>query len=129
MAQPRGTTNKYVSGNAGQRRRRKQWLLDTFGDGEFVACFRQISLKCLIVLDFDTLTVDRVIPGSENGRYVQGNILPVCGSCNSVAGNHFRWNTPGLAGPSREQLNTWAMAPLIQLSASIQTQTASGISK
>lgn len=113
MAQPRGTSNGNVSGNARDRRRRKQWLLDTFGDGEFVACFRQISPKCLHVLDFATLTVDRIAPGLQFGRYVRGNILPVCGSCNSIAGNYLRWGKRP-PGPSTLLLAAWAVAPLLE---------------
>lgn len=87
----RGYSNHNETGNSRDRRRRKQWLLDEFGDGEFVACFRQISTKCLYVLDFQTLTVDRIVSRSAGGRYTRDNIQPACGSCNSVAGNLVRW--------------------------------------
>lgn len=82
---PRGTSNSNDRGNTTQRRTRKQWLLDTFGDGTYADCS-----FCELVLDFGTLTVDRVIPGCRGGRYEPGNIRPACGRCNSVDGNRIR---------------------------------------
>lgn len=82
----RGTSNKNSRGSSYDVRRRKQWLLDTFGDGTHVDC----ALGCGIVLDFGTVTVDRIVPGALGGRYVQGNIRPACQSCNSIEGNRLR---------------------------------------
>lgn len=80
MPSPRGTTNTNVRGSSYDRRVRKQWLLDTFGDGTTVVCSFE---GCDRVLTFKTMTVDRFpIPGGEGGRYVRGNIRPACGPCN-----------------------------------------------
>lgn len=81
----RGTSNTNDRGSAEQRRVRKQWLLDTFGDGTWVDC-----TYCQVTLDWGTLTVDRIIPGCQGGRYVQGNIRPACMTCNSVEGTALR---------------------------------------
>ncbi len=81
----RGTTNRNDRGSAKSRRDRKQWLLDTFGDGTFVDCH-----FCQIVLDFGTLTVDRILAGILGGRYVKGNIRPACITCNSLDGTALR---------------------------------------
>lgn len=80
----RGSSNKNETGNAADRRRRKQWLLDQFGDGTTVLC----SFDCGTVLTFETLTVDRYpLRRTEGGRYVHGNIRPACGPCNSSDGS------------------------------------------
>jgi 5-methylcytosine-specific restriction endonuclease McrA len=81
-ASPRGTSNKNVTGSAADRRRRKQHLLDTFGDGTWCDCS-----FCGVVLDFGTVTVDRIIPGCLGGTYRRDNIRPACLSCNSIHGN------------------------------------------
>lgn len=81
----RGTSNGNVRGSAAQRRARKQWLLDIWGDGIEAPCH-----YCAAVLTFLTLTVDRVIPGCRGGRYVRGNIRPACAPCNSVHGGTLR---------------------------------------
>lgn len=84
----RGTSNTNARGSAEARRRRKAWLLTTFGDGTYVACAAE---DCGSVLTFDTLTVDRFpIPGCQGGRYVRGNIRPMCGPCNSKLGGSLR---------------------------------------
>lgn len=81
----RGTSNTNDRGSAEQRRARKQWLLDTFGDGTWAPCSH-----CEVILDWGTLTVDRIIPGCLGGRYVQGNIRPACMTCNSIEGSALR---------------------------------------
>jgi len=81
----RGTTNGNARGSAEDRRRRKQWLLDTFGDGQRADCYH-----CAIVLTFDTITVDRIIPGCQGGTYRRDNIRPSCGFCNSSLGGATR---------------------------------------
>lgn len=85
---PRGTSNTNDRGSAAQRRARKQWLLDTFGDGVVVRCYRFVA--CGQVLTFATLTVDRIIPGILGGTYRRGNIRPACGHCNSITGIRLR---------------------------------------
>lgn len=87
MSAPRGTTNRNDRGNAADRAVRKQWLLDTFGDGTTARCCLRLSAKCPTTVTFETITVDRwPVPGHEGGRYVRGNIRPACGSCNSADG-------------------------------------------
>jgi len=83
----RGTSNGNARGSAAARRARKLWLLMTFGDGTSAPC----SFGCGTVLTLETITVDRYpIPGCQGGRYVQGNIRPACGTCNSVNGGALR---------------------------------------
>ena len=78
--------NGNVRGSAQDRRRRKQWLLDTFGDGTEVMCHLEVSDQCEMVLTFETLTVDRVVPGCLGGRYTRNNIRPACGPCQDHQG-------------------------------------------
>lgn len=83
----RGTTNRNARGSSYSRRIRKQWLLDTFGDGNTAICSFD---GCDTVLDFDTITADRYpIPGAEGGTYKRNNIRPACGTCNSKDGHHL----------------------------------------
>lgn len=99
MATARGYSNHNEAGSSRDRRRRRQWLLDTFGDGVHAACYLQVSPRCLWVVDIETLSVDRIIPRDQGGRYTRDNIQPACPSCNSVHGNQLRWAkqkaTPG----------------------------------
>lgn len=79
----RGTSNTNARGSASQRRTRKQWLLDTFGDGVKALC----SFGCGRSVTFETITVDRFPQlGIDGGTYRRGNIRPACGHCNSVDG-------------------------------------------
>jgi hypothetical protein len=57
-------------GNSYDRRRRKNWLLKTYGDGTHVKC-----VHCGKNLTYETLTVDRKDP---LGRYTYTNIQPSC---------------------------------------------------
>lgn len=81
----RGTSNGNDSGSSYDRRRRKIWLLNTFGDGYTAPCH-----YCDVELDWFTLTVDRILPGARGGTYARPNIRPACGHCNSVEGNKLR---------------------------------------
>jgi hypothetical protein len=83
IGRPRGggRSGGETRGNAYNRRRRKAWLLATFGDGETCPCF-----ACGVLLDVRTLTVDRIVPGVRGGRYVRGNIRPACRACNCAGG-------------------------------------------
>ena len=63
------------------RRRRKAWLLRTFGNGMACPC----SL-CGRELDVETVEADRILPGALGGRYVRGNIRPACRGCNARQG-------------------------------------------
>lgn len=73
-------------GSAAERRRRRQWLLDVFGDGVEAMCCLEVSDRCEMLLTLDTLTVDRIVPGCEGGRYVRGNIQPACKPCQDSQG-------------------------------------------
>ena len=81
----RGTTNRNARGSAAARRARRQYLLDTFGDGTTCRCH-----YCPAILDIVTLTVDRIIPGILGGTYKRDNIRPACLHCNSVEGTVLR---------------------------------------
>lgn len=75
----RGTSSENLRGSAEDRRRRKRYLLDTYGDGQTTRC-----AFCKGMLTYDTVTVDRYpIPGRAGGRYTRDNIRPACGPCNS----------------------------------------------
>jgi 5-methylcytosine-specific restriction endonuclease McrA len=80
----RGASNSNTRGSSYERRRRKQWLLDEFGDGVTTTCYR-----CLIVLTFETITVDKIIPQVEGGTYRRSNIRPACGPSNSETGGRL----------------------------------------
>jgi 5-methylcytosine-specific restriction endonuclease McrA len=84
----RGTTNRNARGSATDRRIRKQWLIDTWGDGERVACYRYV--RCGAILTMDTITVDRIVPGCQGGGYARTNIRPACAPCNSSTGGATR---------------------------------------
>lgn len=71
-------------GSAADRRRRKQWLLDTFGDGVVCVCW-----SCCVPLDFDSVTVDRITPGWQGGRYTRDNIRPQCEVCAHEQGAQY----------------------------------------
>lgn len=80
----RGTTNRNSRGSATARRRRKRFLLDKFGDGETCACSH-----CPTVLTFETVNVDRKIPGWKGGTYRRDNIRPSCADCGSKQGGQM----------------------------------------
>lgn len=80
----RGTTNRNARGSANDRRARKLWLIETWGDGERVSCYRYA--RCGAILDLDTVTIDRIVPGCDGGTYARPNIRPSCAPCNSSTG-------------------------------------------
>lgn len=84
----RGTSNSNSRGNTVDRINRKNWVLKTFAAnvslGEEAACR---CYRCGILLTFDTLTIDRIIPGKDGGTYRRNNIRPACASCNIWRGN------------------------------------------
>lgn len=71
-------------GPAHQRRARRKWLIDTFGNGTTVMCVH----GCGTELDCLTLEVDRITPG---GSYRHDNIQPSCPSCNRARGDDPDW--------------------------------------
>lgn len=88
---PRGTTNRNQRGNTAERAARRQWLLDTFGDGVTAPCMINWDDNCLDMVDDTTITVDRhPVPGIDGGTYAQDNIRPACGPCNSRSGTALR---------------------------------------
>lgn len=80
----RGASNSDTRGSASARRRRKQWLLDTFGDGTAAKCY-----LCSTLLTFETVTVDKITPQVEGGTYRRDNIRPACGPCNYTTGGRL----------------------------------------
>lgn len=103
----RGTTNKNVSGNNEDRRRRRAWLIETYradvdvwvlANGAYVEVSRELDVlpigvqtacrcyRCGCLLTVETVTVDRIIPGCYGGTYRRNNIRPACGPCNSSTG-------------------------------------------
>jgi hypothetical protein len=111
-ASRRGTSNSNSAGSAEDRRRRKLWLLETYradvdvfdglslsepvedgggvltvpvGEGEIACrCYR-----CGLLLIFDTLTVDRIKPGCQGGKYRRDNISPSCMLCAQKTGGRL----------------------------------------
>lgn len=78
----RGNTNKNSRGNSKDRRRRRQWLLDAFGNGTTAPCS-----MCGRPQDIDSISVDCwPIPRCEGGTYKIGNIRPGCDPCQSRQG-------------------------------------------
>jgi hypothetical protein len=69
-------------GSAETRRKRKQWLLDTFGNGQVAFCGFP---GCKALLTFTSLTVDRY--PDVGGSYRRGNIRPACATCQNRQGN------------------------------------------
>lgn len=61
-------------GNSRDRKRRRQWLLDEYGDGVTAPCW-----LCDEPVNISTLEVDRIVPGGPYARY---NIRPACAGCN-----------------------------------------------
>lgn len=77
----RGHRNSNERGNTRQRHRRRQWLLDTFGDGEKAPC-----VLCGVMVDNATMIVGRIIPWIHGGTYAQDNIRPECALCSCQEG-------------------------------------------
>lgn len=90
MSTPRGTSNGNAAGSSAERRVRRQWLLDTFGDGITAPCSLALPGVCAGRVDIVTLTVDRIVPGCKGGTYRRSNIRPACMPCNSTHGGALR---------------------------------------
>ena len=73
-------------GNNRDRRRRKLWLLATF-DPELgpdqCRCRLMLSDRCRGVLDYATVTSDRLDTG---GSYARANTQPACKPCQNLQG-------------------------------------------
>lgn len=120
----RGTSNGNQRGSSESRRRRREWLVETYRAdvdrmriywpstnkwtehdwSEVVASeadsFERLPAcrcyRCETLLTVNTVTVDRIIPGCHGGTYRRTNIRPACGGCNSVTGGSLRSDS----GPS-----------------------------
>lgn len=79
MTVTRGTSNSNSRGSSEDRRRRRRFLIDTYGDGTYVKCSFD---NCDALLTMETVTVDRIVPGALGGRYIRSNIRPACGPHN-----------------------------------------------
>lgn len=80
----RGTTNKNERGNTRDRAARRAYLIKTFASDVsplWCRCYR-----CGVILNKNTVTVDRIVPGSKGGKYTRNNIRPSCSACASVTG-------------------------------------------
>lgn len=110
----RSTSNGNAAGSAAQRRARKVWLIDTYRadvdldvdtvalllSGPYPAArfFESASTphgegimacrcyRCGMLLEFSTVTVDRIVPGCKGGTYRRDNIRPACSPCNTETG-------------------------------------------
>lgn len=74
----RGTTNRNDRGSVYDRAARRAWR----------------------VLDVETLTVDRIIPGRDGGTYQRSNIRPACVPCNSETGGALARRRVASASPA-----------------------------
>lgn len=85
---PRGTTNGNARGSAEDRRRRKAWLIATFGNESGVApCMAEAHhAECPGSVTFETVSVDRIRMGVDGGTYRRDNIRPAALCCNSYHG-------------------------------------------
>jgi hypothetical protein len=84
MAQRHGGEKR---GNSYARRARKLWMLSIAagfgGDGVKVPC-----VHCGMMLDFNTVEADRIIPG---GSYRRENVQPADRACNLSRSNDAAW--------------------------------------
>lgn len=113
MTATRGTSNSNDRGSSYSRKRRREWLIETYRadvdicDGRYFAvslldrdgilavprgqgypacrCYR-----CGVLLTEPTVTVDRIKPGCQGGTYRRENIRPACADCNSETGGATR---------------------------------------
>lgn len=77
-------------GSAEDRRKRRQWLLDVFGNGKRALCRLRLDPECLGVVDMATMSVDRIRPGLHGGSYRRDNIQPACQPCQTRQGLMLR---------------------------------------
>lgn len=83
-------------GNTTDRRRRKEWMLKTFGDGESCPC-----THCDVPLNYETVESDRIDP---NQGYARKNVQPSCRGCNLSRSDVVEWMAPKeLANKVREE--------------------------
>lgn len=78
-----------VRGNSKDRAARRQWLVNTFGDGEFVDCHLRTHPDCWVALTVWTVSADRIVPGCQGGTYRRENLRPACPICQSSQGGQL----------------------------------------
>jgi 5-methylcytosine-specific restriction endonuclease McrA len=66
-----------LRGNSRDRRARRIKLLRVYGNGTSAPC-----VHCGTLVDYDSLEVDKIIPGPMGGRYVWDNVHVSCMPCN-----------------------------------------------
>ena len=85
MSSTNGRCNSAERGSAAERRARKLWLLSPEagwgGCGRWVPCW-----ECGVLLEYEDIFVDRIIPGERGGRYWRCNIAPHCALCSCRQG-------------------------------------------
>ncbi len=86
MASRRQQSKDDKRGNSADRRARKTFLLNAFGNGTTCAC-----VHCGVTLTRETLEADRIVPG---GTYRRDNVQPSCGPDNRARGNNASWLSP-----------------------------------
>ena len=107
----RGTTNRNARGSAEGRRRRREWLVQSYRANREVVLIEMRDgshlvmdvnpgtegarpacrcYRCGLLLTTETVTVDRIKPGCQGGTYRRDNIRPACGACNSETGGSVR---------------------------------------
>lgn len=84
----RGTSNSNSRGSSKDRAARRAFLMTKFADRDGVTrChFCGMPLQNDNPKAADYITVDRIIPGAQGGRYVRDNIRPADMKCNSEDG-------------------------------------------
>jgi len=96
----RGTSNRNIRGSSKDRAARRLWLVNTFGDGEFVDCQLRATPDCWVAMTQWTVSADRIVPGALGGSYRRGNIRPACPPC--------QCRTGGLLGASQAKARSQA---------------------
>lgn len=76
-----------TKGNSYDRARREAKLLKEFGDGESAPCVWCGKQLGPVDSGLEKLTQDHIIPASKGGKFVNDNLVPACGHCNSSRGD------------------------------------------
>lgn len=122
-------------GPAHQRRKRRQWLLDTYGNGTVTACIwcavlvgNASAVGYLSVggrrLKVVLMEVDRLEPG---GSYARWNISPACADCNRARSNTEMEVPEGCrigAGFSQRRLDPFTGLPVMWVGPQIISERA-----
>jgi hypothetical protein len=100
----RGTTNRNKRGNTRDREARRARLCVRYESDKGPGTCRCYRCGSVLYLDGErallevpttedgvtyhhSISIDRIIPGSEGGKYTDDNIRPACLSCNMIRGN------------------------------------------